>query len=306
MATPWVSAIIPAFDRADTIERAIRSVDAQTFKHIEVIVIDDGSSDGTGRAARNSGCKNLRVLRHERNLGAAAARNTGIKAAAGRFLAFLDSDDFWHPDKLARQIMALEHAAPNIKACASGYRLFKDGRSTSICPDIPLGQFRDQILFGCSISPGTTLVVDRAAFEVVGPFDESMRRLEDWDWLLRYTQHYDLILVPSELATIHVGYSQIGPVSDDDDPVIRSIRQIELKHGEAIGRSGGASLRKFRSTLMIELAARMYHKHKAFRAAGYVVASLCIYPLRNTPFYQTLWRSFRQACLERIGIKRVL
>ena len=134
-------------------------------------------------------------------------------------------------------------------------------------------------------------MVDRSVFDVVGLFDETMRRLEDWDWFLSFAEYYDLVFLPAPLATIYVSNPEVQSISDDDDPVIQSIRQIESKHALAIGRHSHTSLRQFRSTLMLEVAAHMYRRRKAFRAIGYTIASLCIYPFRNRSFYRTLWRS---------------
>ncbi len=106
MSTPYVSVVIPAFNRAPCIGRAVRSVLAQTFQDFEVIVVDDGSTDGTAGALAEFGAR-IKLLRQE-NRGVSAARNAGVRAASAGWVAFLDSDDEWHSEKLARQIAVLE------------------------------------------------------------------------------------------------------------------------------------------------------------------------------------------------------
>ena len=99
---PLVSVIIPTYNRADLVQEALASVKAQTFRDFEIVVVDDGGTDGTCEVL--SAWRETRVLRHPGRRGVSAARNTGITAARGQWLAFLDSDDLWLPDKLARQI----------------------------------------------------------------------------------------------------------------------------------------------------------------------------------------------------------
>src|SRR4051812_15646446 len=162
---PIVSVVIPVYCRAGTIMRALRSVMCQSFDNLEIVVVDDGSTDDTVAIVEAAHIPNLTLIRHPSNQGAAAARNTGIRASRGRYVAFLDSDDVWAPEKLSRQLSKLEQMPADIMACTSGYRLHRHGSSASIPNDLSPGRFRQQILFGCSISPGTTLVVDRGVFD---------------------------------------------------------------------------------------------------------------------------------------------
>src|SRR5215469_600238 len=107
IAKPRVSVVIPLFNRARTIERALASVQRQSFSDLEIVVVDDASSDGG--ADKIAGLDpRLRILRHPANRGAAAARNTGINAARGEYVAFLDSDDEWLPAKLTTQLGVLD------------------------------------------------------------------------------------------------------------------------------------------------------------------------------------------------------
>jgi glycosyltransferase involved in cell wall biosynthesis len=287
---PRVSVVIPTFNRAQSIKRAIDSVAAQSFRDFEVIVIDDGSTDDSERIVSEAGIPQLRIIRHPHNRGAAAARNTGIGAATGAYIAFLDSDDAWHPDKLARQIAALAAAPRNIKACATGFTSNTSGRILTVRPDTSTTLFRSQILFGCKICPGTTLMIERGAFREIGMFDENLRRLEDWDLLIRFVERFDVLFLPDPLATI---YGSSGPaqcVPDNEDPVLHAIQCISAKHSS---RLQGRALRKFRSGVLFEIGARMFRKRRLARATGYVIGSLCTYPLRDASSFRSLWRSLK-------------
>jgi glycosyltransferase involved in cell wall biosynthesis len=285
---PRVSVVIPTFNRAHSIKRAIDSVAAQSLRDFEVIVVDDGSTDDTERVVSEAGIPQLRIIRHPRNRGAAAARNTGIGAATGTYIAFLDSDDAWHPDKLARQIAALSVAPPNIKACATGFTSNAGGRILTVRPDTSSALFRSQILFGCKICAGTTLVIERSAFNEIGMFDEQLRRLEDWDLLIRFVERFDVLFLPDPLAVIHVSSDPAPPLPDDEDPVLHAIQYISGKH---LPHLHAWALRKFRSGLLFETGARMFRKRRLAQATGYVIASLCTYPFRDASSFRSLWRS---------------
>ena len=121
---PLVSVIIPTYNRADLVRQALASVKAQTYRDFEIVVVDDGGTDGTCEAL--SAWREIRVLRHAHRRGVSAARNTGIDAARGEWLAFLDSDDLWLPDKLARQIFWLE-GSPGVAHLSDGRDLGAPG-----------------------------------------------------------------------------------------------------------------------------------------------------------------------------------
>jgi len=121
MPLPVISCIIPAFNCEGYLGEAIDSVLAQTYHPVELIVVDDGSTDGTPDVAATYDRK-ITCL-HQANRGLSTARNTGIKASAGKFLAFLDADDVWHPDKLQRQMTYLAKR-PHLDFCFTGYRNF--------------------------------------------------------------------------------------------------------------------------------------------------------------------------------------
>jgi glycosyltransferase involved in cell wall biosynthesis len=200
---PLVSVIIPYYNDTETIERALVSVANQSFVDFEIIIVDDYSSQVPG-SFHVPGCSApLRVIRHEENKGVAAARNTGILSSAGRWVAFLDADDAWHTDKLARQIAALEAATEY--GSVTGFALYRDhARPPEIhIPNDP-APLLNQLAMGCTLSPGSTLIVLREVFNDIGLYDDSLRRLEDWDWLIRFAKHYQLVALPECFADIHV------------------------------------------------------------------------------------------------------
>src|SRR3954469_10712247 len=126
---PKITVIIPLYNKAAYIKRALDSVLAQTFSGFELIVIDDGSTDGGGAIVARCDDPRVRLIRQE-NAGPAQARNHGIDEASGELVAFLDADDEWMPRYLEHSVAALEQAGPEVACLASGYLLYPQGRST--------------------------------------------------------------------------------------------------------------------------------------------------------------------------------
>ncbi|MDB5410638.1 MAG: glycosyl transferase [Rhodospirillales bacterium] len=244
-----VSVVIPVYNRQASIGPAIASVLAQGFRQFELIVVDDGSTDATPEILRNLDDPRLHVITLAKNSGAANARNIGIAASRCNLLAFLDSDDLWRPDKLETQIDTMRHNPTKGPSC-TGFALHRSGSGSS-SDRVPheRGSWRETLLDQCSVSPGTTLMVERSVFEAIGVFDVRLARFEDWDWLLRCLDRYDLQIVPEILADIHVAGFAAPQVVD------RAAAMLLSLHRERIARRfGQAGVRRFRASLLIECA----------------------------------------------------
>jgi glycosyltransferase involved in cell wall biosynthesis len=198
-----VSVIIPTYNRQHKIGAAIRSVLQQTFRDFELIVVDDASTDGTLDILDEFKDKRIRVVRHTRNSGSSQARNTGLNSSRSKYIAFLDSDDEWMEDKLFLQMEALEKFPDDIVANVCGYLLHDEfGIERKMIPPHP-GSWHKLLIMGCGLGEGSTLVVNRQAFEQVGFLDVTFPRYADWEWLLRFTRQYPIITTPEILAVVH-------------------------------------------------------------------------------------------------------
>lgn len=204
MAVPAVSIIIPTHNRQSMLLEAMDSVSAQTVRDWELIVVDDGSTEPVGEAAAGHPAR-PRVLRHDRRLGPAAARNAGIRAARGEFVAFLDSDDLWLPTKLERFLGALEgdretgiYYGPMRPISAD--RAPVPGR-TKPCHR---GRITEP-LFQSSFVHVPTVVCRRQLLERAGGFDERLPVCEDYDLWLRLSvdEPFGLIEEPLALRRLH-------------------------------------------------------------------------------------------------------
>lgn len=226
---PIVSVIIPAFNRADSIAEAVTSVSDQTFEDLEIIVVDDGSTDATRAVVEGLSDGRIHYVAHDENKGANAARNTGVRLARGRYVAFQDSDDRWHPEKLARQIAACTSSAAKVCFCAFNRHV------GSVCAKVPKDSYRipsglsdlqRQVLRGSFISC-QTLVIDRDLVLSVGAFDESLQRLQDWELCLRLSQATPVYYLDEALVDVILSGDSI---SADVRKYEQSAEQILDRH----------------------------------------------------------------------------
>lgn len=199
-----VSAIIPTHNRGARIAEALDSVFGQSLPPDEVIVVDDGSTDDTEALLRRR-FPGIRYLR-QAHRGVSAARNRGIEAARGRWLAFLDSDDRWMPEKLARQLAALEHR-PAYRIAHTDEIWIRNGRRVNPGRRHAKagGDIYARCLPLCAVSP-SAVVVHRAVFREVGLFDETLPACEDYDMWLRICSRYPVHFLAEPLVVKHGGH----------------------------------------------------------------------------------------------------
>lgn len=201
-----VTVVIPAYNRAATIKRAIDSVLNQTYPDIHIIVVDDGSSDGTQQIVEQYAPKGVRLICHEKNKGACAARNTGVKAADTEYLAFLDSDDEWLPEKVEKQMEYLHETDSDIVFC-SVLRVDKS-RSVLYPAEEKIGDLHTQFLRGNFISTG--MLLGKIECFKAELFDEALPRLQDWDLAIRLSKKYKMSHIPIPLAKYYLQEDSIS------------------------------------------------------------------------------------------------
>ena len=182
MRPPLISCIMPVFNGERYLGEALDSFLGQTYRPLEVIVVDDGSTDGTAGVVARYGERIAYLF--QPNAGPAAARNLGLGAARGEFVAFLDADDLWHPEKLARQ-MARFRARPELDMSVTGVQNF--WAPEVIEDDQRYRDPRNRPPWPGYVCP--TLLARREAFEVVGPFNSSLRLSSDDEWFIRAAEH---------------------------------------------------------------------------------------------------------------------
>ena len=202
---PFVSVIVPTFNRRPMLDEAVESVLAQSFRNFELIVVDDGSTDGTASELAKYGSR-LRLISQPRK-GVAAARNQGVKIAQGKYVAFLDSDDLWLAKKLEIQTAFMKQR-PEIKICQTEEIWLRNG--IRVNPKAkhrkPSGDIFRPSLDLCLVSPSAVMMTKKL-FETVGGFDESLPVCEDYDLWLRIAVSHCVPLIHSPLVIKRGGHA---------------------------------------------------------------------------------------------------
>lgn len=213
MEKDLVSVIIPTYNRAKTIERAISSVQRQTYKYMEIIIVDDGSGDDTYDIVKALCKKDARVkyIKNSRNLGVAGARNVGILKSEGEFIAFNDSDDIWHEDKLEKQLKEFAK-----EEYAMVYSAFMQNSLTGLKRRIPdlnakelFGDMFNRLLHENVIST-QTMLIKREVFDSIGLFAEGLRAWDDYELALRIAYKYKIGYVNEELVDVYLSKDSIS------------------------------------------------------------------------------------------------
>ncbi len=241
-----VSVIIPTFNRAHKIARAVASVLYQTFTDYEVLVVDDGSEDATSEVLKPFRSR-VKCIHHSKNLGVSAARNTGITESHSPLIAFLDSDDYWLPGKLAAQVSFFsEH--PEAVACQTEELWIRRGVRVNPMKKHfkPSGEIFEPSLKLCVVSP-SAVVVKRTLLEDVGVFDKDFPVCEDYDLWLRISWKYPIWLIPEPLIIKEGGApDQLSrSIEGMDRYRIRSIARL-IKSGCLSERQTQAALKELR------------------------------------------------------------
>ena len=203
---PLVSVIIPTYNRRKMLQEAITSVLIQTYTHLELLVVDDGSNDGTEAMVKAYTDPRITYI-FQPHQGVSRARNRGILTAQGTYIAFLDSDDLWLPDKLARQLTLLQHE-PEIPLVHTEEIWVRNGRRVNPQKKHQKagGEIFDKALPRCIISPSAALI-RRELFAEIGLFDEALPACEDYDLWLRVTARYPVAFLPEPLIIKRGGHN---------------------------------------------------------------------------------------------------
>lgn len=196
-----ISVIIPTFNRAQFTLRAIQSIQTQSIHVNEIIVVDDGSTDNTKKLLTN---ENITYI-YQTNQGVSQARNRGIKAAKHNWIAFLDSDDIWHEDKIKEHI-SLHVNNPDLLASYTAEKWIRNGKVIQL----KTHQQKEEPTFLNSLSlckiGVSTFFCHKKIFDDIGLFDENLKVCEDYDLWLRILQKYEIKLIDKQLITKYAGH----------------------------------------------------------------------------------------------------
>lgn len=285
---PLVSAVIPAYNCERFIAETIRSVLGQTYRDVECIVVDDGSTDGTARVVEAFGDR-VRLVR-QANAGPSRARNTGVAAARGEYVAFLDSDDAWLPEKLERQVPLLQ-SRPELGLVYTGI-YFADETLTPTSVMLPPDgrrALRNTLLLELPVIPlSMTGVMPTRAFHEVGGFDEQLSNASDWDFTCRVAAAFPVEGVQEPLALYRLhGASQLHRNTRGmERDALATYRK--MFDGSALPGEVARLRRRAYANLHTTLALG-YLRNRDFRRSGeHLVAAVRSHPARFVGLLSTL------------------
>lgn len=248
---PLVSVVIPIYNYSRFITQAIESVLDQTFRDLEVIVVDDGSTDETAQMVGRFGDR-VRYV-YQANRGPNAARNTGIREARGSCVAFLDADDYWLPRKLELQVPLIE-GSPKVGLVYSGMYLF-DSDTGAIIGQHPLGHCRRgpvlRQLFMEQFVPSPTALTRREVFHEVGYFDENVVGPDDWDMWLRIAAIYefDYVAQPLAMYRVHTSWASSKTFEVYEREMMAFFESASRQYPEHLGELRNRRLNTFQEGL---------------------------------------------------------
>jgi glycosyltransferase involved in cell wall biosynthesis len=286
MTSPVVSVVIPTYNRAHSIREAVASALAQTFTNLEVIVVDDGSRDGTDKVIQGFDDSRLRYVRLATNSGASAARNRGTAEARGEFIAFLDSDDRWHPSKLQKQLDAFARAPAAVGLVCTGVRhITRTGDIQMVWIPQDHGKVLPRQLAYNITGSGSNPLIRREILDRVGGWDVTLRSCQDFDLGIRICQVYAIAIVPEVLIDVSTEGNRI---TSNLDAQQQGMLAVAAKYRKEVC----AQRRAVRGEIYHAYAFSFWHRRLRRKAFEYMIRSVGADPRYALEY---IWRIARKA-----------
>lgn len=285
---PLVSVVIPSYDRPAFVRRAVESVLDQTYPNVECVVVDDHSPDPVEPLFADLPTDRLsgfRVVRHEENRGGNAARNTGIEATTGEYVAFLDDDDRWLPEKLEKQVAAFERAGPDTGVVYTG-AVVVDGEDRVVATYVrrARGDIVPALVRGVTIGSFSRVLVRREAIEAAGLPDERFPNWQDREWYFRLAAVSTFEPVP-ELLTVHT-VSEHAQITDGFDRKRDTALPLFIeKHRGTVAERGRLAERRFVSVLLWSTAWTGFTSGRRWAALRMLLRSVWVWPFSATAYF---------------------
>ncbi|OGZ55611.1 MAG: hypothetical protein A3J04_00620 [Candidatus Ryanbacteria bacterium RIFCSPLOWO2_02_FULL_47_14] len=232
-----VSIGLPTYNRAHLLSRAIESVLAQSFTDFELIVVDDGSTDNTEELVKSFQDRRIRYLKHENNRGLMASRNTALRESHGKYLAFQDSDDWWHPDFLKESVRIFDEA-PKMIGCVYSRieKKYMNGELLvlpKVGDSITNGNLLSDFLSGGYLVTLQAVVMKKQCLDMVGYFDEDFQVFGDAEFIIRFAEHYEFAFNPNVRAFLEV---QGDSISRNKKKRVEARELLYQKHKKSFER----------------------------------------------------------------------
>jgi O-antigen biosynthesis protein len=285
---PAVSVVVPTYNRAHVITRTLQTVLAQTFNDVEVLVVDDGSTDDTEQVVRSCTDGRVHYLRQPANAGVSAARNRGLREARGEFIAFLDSDDEWMPRKLELQVALFRRVPEEVGLIYTGVETMRDDGTTTLERPQERGNvYREMLWRNVIHGGGSNVMIRREVVATVGYFHEGLAAIEDYEYWLRISRCFAVDFVDEPLMRYH-----------DPRAGLRRSRALEAnlearwwlyrRHADEMRRAGVAHL-FFLKTIRWAMGFPQVDLH--------AIRRLAVQAVREAPTSRMAWAMFARVAL---------
>lgn len=253
---PLVSVIIPTYNRPDQLVDAIRSVQGQTWENIEIIVVNDCGTEVGDIVASMNEKKNITYCRHVVNSGLAAARNTAIKLSKGLYIAYLDDDDIFYPNHVETLVSFLMNSGYKVAYtnAVRAYQVRQNGKYVTTRKELAYtNEFDNDIILLTNLIPVLSVMHEKSCIDDVGPFDEALTTLEDWELWMRMSRKYEFVHIPEITAEVTWRTDGTTMTSSKRPDFLRTHKMIFEKHwGLAIDKPNVLAARQ-RALQKIEL-----------------------------------------------------
>jgi len=220
-----ISVIIPTYNRAHIIAKSIKSVLNQTITPLEIIIVDDHSTDNTRDIIKSFNHPSIKYVMNTFSKGANGARNTGIMLAKGKYIAFQDSDDLWRPTKLEKQLQLME-SNENIDMCFCSLEMTNNKRGIVPKRKVNSNEVQKELIKSNFISTQTIFIKKEVAEENL--FDENLKRFQDWDFCIRISKNYKIEHINETLVNVEVQNDSIS----NNEKLLTSLDQLFNKYPE--------------------------------------------------------------------------
>lgn len=276
-----VSVIITTKNRIELLKNAVKSVQNQTYKNIELIVVDDSSSDGTKEWCKNQSFKYIRIEGKE-SKGGNYARNIGIKNSKGEYVAFLDDDDLWLPEKIEKQIELIKNKDCGIVYCRRFLNILQqDGCETVIeNKKLPMGDLREKV-FESIFTTTSALLLKKNLLEEVGLFDEKVKFWQEYELIIRLAQKSKIFYVEEPLIVYLINNNDTQRLTNKFYGWIDSVNYIKNKHKELFKKISINRKRKFYGFFYREAYVRSKSNGLKMKTCLYLFKSILFSPIHT-------------------------
>jgi glycosyltransferase involved in cell wall biosynthesis len=299
---PKVSVIIPTYNRAHLIDKAIKSVLNQTYQDYEIIVVDNASTDNTKEVVKGFNNFKIRYIYYCDNRGSSVARNIGIRASHGEYIALLDSDDEWLPEKLDRQVEVLQNESPEVGVVYSDV-LYIDENSKNMNRKLrnpkKEGYIYEDLLGGNCVGTPSALLIKKECFHRFGLFDDLLKYHEDWDMWIRIAKYYRFVFIEVPLVKYRLHSNRI---SENLELTIIASNRILAKYTNELKKRRGVH-----SKIYFNIGNIFCHIGKTKEGQRYLFRAISLYPFCIRYYICVFGSLFGPKCfIYFVNIKRYL